>query len=156
MSQHGVSNFCPLFDRYTKIITLSGSFKFIDELKVGDIIFNGNVITGTVKALRQNTPVFHHGSPGFSYEIRGTQGCIVFDICSKRWNPIWGERCGVYDKNYSDRVMYSIFTSDGYFNILGGLQARDYDNCPDMTTEMEVYLENKINERSSNFFSLSE
>jgi len=97
------------FDKYTLLVMDDGSQKKIIDVKVGDILINGNKVTGKVKVLKEGSEM---------YQLNGVivSDSHVVNYCNK-WIKVSEHPHSIKISGYEESFLYCLNTSNKTITI---------------------------------------
>ena len=106
------------FDRKTKIYLYDNTFKFIEDVKIGDTCLDGSVITAKIKVTSKELDM---------YNLNGIiiSGCHIIKYNNK-WIPVREHPCSIRIHKYNEPYLYCLNTSTKTI-ILNNIIFTDWD-----------------------------
>ena len=114
------------FDRKTKIYLYDNTFKFIEDVKIGDTCLDGSVITAKIKVTSKELDM---------YNLNGIiiSGCHIIKYNNK-WIPVREHPCSIRIHKYNEPYLYCLNTSTKTI-ILNNIIFTDWDEIYDDNLE---------------------
>jgi hypothetical protein len=127
------------FDRKTKIYLYDNTFKFIEDLKIGDTCLDGSVITAKIKVTSKELDM---------YNLNGIiiSGCHIIKY-NNNWIPVREHPCSIRIHRYNEPYLYCLNTSTKTI-ILNNITFTDWDEIYD--DNLEFILNYKSIETTNN------
>ena len=114
------------FDRKTKIYLYDNTFKFIEDIKIGDTCLDGSVITAKIKVTSKELDM---------YNLNGIiiSGCHIIKY-NNNWIPVREHPCSIRIHRYNEPYLYCLNTSSKTI-ILNNITFTDWDEIYDDNLE---------------------
>jgi hypothetical protein len=114
------------FDRKTKIYLYDNTFKFIEDVKIGDTCLDGSVITAKIKVTSEELDM---------YNLNGIiiSGCHVIKY-NNNWIPVREHPCSIRIHRYNEPYLYCLNTSTKTI-VLNNITFTDWDEIYDDNLE---------------------
>jgi hypothetical protein len=114
------------FDRKTKIYLYDNTFKFIEDVKIGDTCLDGSVITAKIKVTSEELDM---------YNLNGIiiSGCHIIKYNNK-WIPVREHPCSMRIHKYYEPYLYCLNTSTKTM-VLNNITFTDWDEIYDDNLE---------------------
>ena len=114
------------FDRKTKIYLDDNTFKFIEDVKIGDTCLDGSVITAKIKVTSKELDM---------YNLNGIiiSGCHIIKY-NNNWIPVREHPCSIRIHRYNEPYLYCLNTSSKTI-ILNNITFTDWDEIYDDNLE---------------------
>jgi hypothetical protein len=114
------------FDRKTKIFLYDNTFKFIEDVKIGDTCLDGSVITAKIKVTSEELDM---------YNLNGIiiSGCHIIKY-NNNWIPVREHPCSIRIHRYNEPYLYCLNTSTKTI-VLNNITFTDWDEIYDDNLE---------------------
>ena len=114
------------FDRKTKIYLYDNTFKFIEDIKIGDTCLDGSVITAKIKVTSKELDM---------YNLNGIiiSGCHIIKY-NNNWIPVREHPCSIRIHRYNEPYLYCLNTSTKTI-VLNNITFTDWDEIYDDNLE---------------------
>ena len=137
------------FDRKTKIYLYDNTFKFIEDIKIGDTCLDGSVITAKIKVTSKELDM---------YNLNGIiiSGCHIIKY-NNNWIPVREHPCSIRIYIYNEPYLYCLNTSTKTI-VLNNITFTDWDEIYDDNLEFilnykTIGTTNNISKTLDNGFS---
>ncbi len=137
------------FDRKTKIYLYDNTFKFIEDIKIGDTCLDGSVITAKIKVTSKELDM---------YNLNGIiiSGCHIIKY-NNNWIPVREHPCSIRIHRYNEPYLYCLNTSTKTI-VLNNITFTDWDEIYDDNLEFilnykTIGTTNNISKTLDNGFS---
>jgi len=140
------NNFRPMFDANVKVTMKDGENKLMKDMKIGDEVLDGGKVLGVVKGLIENSPVYNFNFMNMTrtgMNIKCSQGAVVYNLRTNKWHQVCRDEFAEKDEEYSNEIMYSLLTENGYFPI-EFINFRDHDVNHECDPLVEDYMKKII------------